>query len=97
MLLYVAAKFNSLKEAVRALYKLQTADTENAYISPEIMFAHIKGRVEETIFSELCIDVLSACDKLVILGEITDEISSEIDFARLVGMEVEKVENHFSI
>lgn len=94
MLLYVADKFPDLKTAVRTLYRLQTADTNNAYISPEIMFAHVKGRIDESELTELCIDVLSVCDKLIVLGEISNEISSEIDFARLVGMEVEKNENY---
>ena len=36
----------------------------------------------------LCIDLLSVSDVLIVASDISDGVQKEIDFARLVGMEV---------
>ena len=42
---------------------------------------------------ELCLDILSACDKLIVASDISKGVAQEIDFANLVNMEVEYLEN----
>ena len=37
---------------------------------------------------EICLDLLSVCDALIVASDISDSVQKEIDFARLVGMEV---------
>ena len=56
-----------------------------------ILFSHLHGKIEESIYRELTIDVLSVCDKLIVFKN--SKASHELDFARLVGMEVETYEN----
>ena len=40
----------------------------------------------------LCIDQLSECDRLIDASDISIGVSREIQFAKLVGMEVEYLE-----
>lgn len=44
---------------------------------------------------ELCLDILSNCDKLIVASGFLDSVGvqKEIDFANLVGMEVEYLED----
>ena len=37
---------------------------------------------------ELCIDLLSVADVLIVASDVSKGVQKEIDFARLVGMEV---------
>ena len=41
---------------------------------------------------DLCIDILSSCDKLIVASDISKGVKREIEFANLVGMEVEYLE-----
>jgi hypothetical protein len=41
----------------------------------------------------LCIDILTGADKLIVASEISKGVSREIDFANLVGMEVQYIED----
>lgn len=94
MLIYTAhcyqGKPENMERAKKIVHDLQVADTENCYISPLIAFSHLAynevGYQEEL---ELCLDILSCCDKLLITSEISDGVRREIEFARMVGMEVE--------
>ena len=36
----------------------------------------------------LCIDLLSVSDILIVASDVSDGVKEEIDFARMVGMEV---------
>lgn len=44
---------------------------------------------------ELCLDILSACDKLIVASDFIESkgVKKEIDFANLVGMEVVYLED----
>ena len=44
---------------------------------------------------ELCLDILSVCDVLVVASEISEGVQMEIDFAHLVGMEVIYLEEEY--
>ena len=37
---------------------------------------------------EICLDLLSVCDYLIIASDISEGVQKEIDFARMIGMEV---------
>ncbi len=98
MLYYVAHKYgNSQKNFARAkaiTHKLQTEDKENTYICPLLAFNHLTyGELGFDEEMELCLDLLSVCDALLVASEISPGVQREIDFAELVGMEVRFVEN----
>ena len=42
---------------------------------------------------ENCLDLLSVADKLIVASDLSKGVCREIDFANLVGMEVEYLEN----
>lgn len=42
----------------------------------------------------LCIDLLSVADKLIVASDLSKGVCREIDFANLVGMEVEYLEKN---
>ena len=90
---YVAHRFSGEKSnydrAKKITHDLQVNDPENCYICPLMAFSHLgyneMGYDEEMA---LCIDLLSVSDVLIVASDISDGVQKEIDFARLVGMEV---------
>ena len=79
----------NMERAKKITHDLQLNDPENCYICPLLAFSHLgyneMGYDEEM---ELCIDLLSVSDVLIIASDISGGVQKEIDFARLVGMEV---------
>lgn len=99
MIIYVShcyqGKPENIERAKRITHDLQIKDTENCYICPLVAFSHLTyneiGYEEEM---ELCIDLLSVADKLIVASEtISQGVEKEIDFANRVGMEVEYFED----
>ena len=92
MLVYVAHRYGgdtaNLERAKKITHDLQVNDPENCYICPLMAFSHLGyneiGHDEEM---ELCIDLLSVSDVLIVASDISDGVQKEIDFARLVGAE----------
>ena len=92
-MIYVSHKFGgdpaNMERAKKITHDLQLNDTENCYICPMLAFSHLVyneiGHDEEMA---LCIDLLSVSDVLIVASDISDGVQKEIDFARLVGMEV---------
>jgi hypothetical protein len=75
---------------------LQVNDLENTYICPLLTFSHLKyGEIGYENELEACIDLLSVADKLIVASAFLDSVGvkKEIDFANLVGMEVEYLED----
>lgn len=71
------------------------ADLENTYICPLLTFSHLQyGELGHDAEMELCLDVLGSCDKLIVASEISKGVQMEIDFAKLVNMEVFKLEEN---
>ena len=69
--------------------QLQIKDLDNTYLCPLLTLSHLKyGEIGIEAEMELCYDLLSACDVLIIASEITLGVQLEIDFAEMVGMEV---------
>lgn len=95
---YVAHKFSgkqeSLERAKQITHDLQVNDLENTYICPLLTFSHLQyGEIGYDAEMELCIDILSECQKLIVASDISKGVAREIDFANLVGMEVEYLED----
>ena len=68
---------------------MQVADLENCYICPLLAFSHLDyGEIGYDEELELCLDILSVADVLIVASEPSDGVQKEIDFARMVGMEV---------
>lgn len=94
---YVAHKFSGKLEnyqrAKKITHDLQVNDLENTYICPLLTFSHLKyGEIGYDAEMDLCIDILSSCDRLIVASDISKGVAREIDFANLVGMEVEYLE-----
>ena len=97
MLLYVAHRYGgdveNLKKAKQITHDLQVNDKDNCYICPLLTFSHL--RYNEIGFDAemaLCLDLLSVCDVLVVASETSKGVQAEIDFAKLVGLEVRYIE-----
>ena len=92
-LYYVAHRFDgnpaNLERAKEITHDLQVDDPENCYICPLMAFSYLEynemGYDEEMA---LCIDLLSVSDVLIVASDVSDGVKEEIDFARMVGMEV---------
>lgn len=86
MMIYVAHPYGSKQEnierAKKITHDLQVNDLENCYICPLTAFSHLgyneMGNGEKIA---LCLDLLQICDKLIVVGEISEEIQIEIDLA----------------
>lgn len=96
---YVAHKYGgdpqNLERAKRITHELQVNDLENCYICPLMAFSHLW--YNEIGFDEemdLCIDLLSICDGLIVASDFAESkgLQKEIEFAKLVGMEVKHYE-----
>lgn len=92
-MIYVSHKFAgdpaNMERAKQITHDLQVNDPENCYICPLLAFSYLgyneMGYDEEM---ELCIDLLSVADVLIVASDVSKGVQKEIDFARLVGMEV---------
>lgn len=98
ILIYVAHKHGGIAEnmerAKQITHDLQVNDLDNSYICPLLLFSHLRyGEIGYDAEMELCIDILQNCDKLIVASDISKGVEKEIDFANLVGMEVEFLED----
>lgn len=79
----------NMERAKKITRDLQVNDPENCYICPLMAFSHLEynemGYDEEMA---LCIDLLSVSDVMIVASGISEGVQKEIDFARMVGMEV---------
>ena len=99
MLIYVAHKYGgnlqNMERAKKITHDLQVDDLENSYICPLLALSHLQyGEIRFEPEMDLCLDILSVCDKLIIASDLSKGVCKEIDFANLVGMEVEYLENN---
>ena len=93
MILYISHKFcgdpANIERAKKITHDLQVTDLDNCYICPLLAFSHLKyGEIGYDEELELCLDILSVADVLIVASEPSNGVQKEIDFARLVGMEV---------
>lgn len=87
-------KPENMERAKQITHDLQINDLENSYICPLLLFSHLRyGEIGYEAEMDLCLDILSSCDRLIVASEVSKGVEREIDFAKLVGMEVEYLEN----
>ena len=87
-------KLENMERAKQITHDLQVNDLENSYICPLLLFSHLRyGEIGYEAEMDLCLDILSSCDKLIVASDISKGVAREIDFANLVGMEVEYLED----
>lgn len=88
-------KPENLEQAKKITHDLQVSDLENTYICPLLALSHLKyNEVGYDDEMNLCIDLLSIADKMIVASDISKGVAKEIDFANLVGMEVEYLEEN---
>lgn len=79
----------NIERAKRITRGLQKQDLANCYICPLMAFSHLEyGEIGYDDEMELCLDLLTCADKLIVASEISKGVRKEIDFAKLVKMEV---------
>lgn len=80
---------NNIEKAKKITHDLQIKDLENCYICPLSVFSHLEyGEIGYDDEMELCFDLLTCADVLVVASEISKGVQMEIDFARRIKMEV---------
>ena len=99
MIYYVSHCFNSdkanIERARKITHDLQVKDLENCYICPLLAFSDLEyGEIGYNNELELCIDILQQCDKLIVASEISNGVQREIEFAKLVKMEVLRLDEN---
>ena len=91
--IYVSHKFcgdtANMEIAKKITHDLQIENPEHCFICPILAFSHLEyGEIGYDDEIELCLDLLSLCDALIVASDVSDGVQKEIDFARMVGMEV---------
>ena len=100
MLIYIAHKFSgdktNIEKAKKITHDLQVKDLANCYICPLLTFSHLEyGELGYDDEMELCLDILQNCEKLIVASkEISRGVQTEIDFAKLVKMEVMRLDEN---
>ena len=97
MIIYVSHAFGgkpeNLERAKKITHDFQINDLDNTYICPLLALSHLAyGEIGYDDEMNLCIDLLSIADKLIVASDLSKGVCREIDFANLVGMEVEYLE-----
>ena len=92
-LYYVSHRFggdpSNIERAKKITHDLQVSDLDNCYICPLLAFSHLDyGEIGCEQEMEICLDLLSVCDVLIVASDVSDGVQKEIDFARMVGMKV---------
>ena len=93
MLVYVSHCYGgnpeNVERARRITHDLQVENPAHCFICPLLTFSSLKyGEIGYDEELELCLDILSVSDVLLVTSDISDGVQKEIDFARMVGMEV---------
>ena len=99
MLVFVSHCYGGDKEniekAKKITHDLQVKDLANCYICPLLTFSHLEyGEIGYENELELCLDILSSCDRLIVASETSKGVRMEIDFAKLVKMEVMRLDEN---
>lgn len=97
MLIYVASKYGgdiaNVERARKITHDLQVKDLANCYVCPLLAFSHLEyNEIGYDAEMELCLDILQNCEKMIVASEVSKGVRMEIDFAKLVNMEVLQLE-----
>lgn len=101
-IIYVSHKYDGKKEAIRdatrITYNLQTKDLQNHYYCPLVAIPWIAYKdISEDDKIALKLDMLTVCDSLLIASDVSDDMEDEIEFAKLVKMEVLRLDEDGTI
>ena len=93
MLLYLAHKYQGDKSNIERVKKiahdLQMENPDHCVVCPLLNFSCLDyGEIGHEYELEICLDLLCVADILIVASDISDGVQKEIDFARMVGMEV---------
>jgi hypothetical protein len=91
--IYVSHKFGgdpaNMERAKKITHDLQIENPTHCFICPILAFSHLQyGEIGYDDEIELCLDLLSLCDTLIVVSDVSQGVQKEIDFANMVGMEV---------
>lgn len=92
MLIYCAHAFGGDEakkyKAAQKIKKIQLSDLENTYISPVHAFGALYDAVPYETGMELCFDLLTACDEILVMSEVSKGVLAEIQLAQKLHMPV---------
>lgn len=99
MLIFVSHCYGGDKEniekAKKITHDLQVKDLANCYVCPLLTFSHFEyGEIGFDAEMELCLDIMCNADRLIVASEISRGVQMEIDFAKLVKMEVMRLDKN---
>ena len=99
MIYYVGHCFGgdkaNIERARKITHDLQVKDLENCYICPLLVFSDLEyGEMGYDDEMELCLDLLMCADRLIVASEISRGVKREIEFAKLVKMEVLRLDEN---
>ena len=99
MIYYVGHCFGgdkaNIERARKITHDLQVKDSANCYICPLLSFSDLEyGEIGYDDEMELCIDLLTCSDRLIVASEISRGVQREIEFAKLVKMEVLRLDEN---
>ena len=99
MIYYVAHCFGgdkaNIEKARKITHDLQVKDLANCYICPLLTFSHLEyGEIGYDDEMELCLDLLMCADRLIVASEISRGVQREIEFAKLVKMEIFRLDEN---
>ena len=85
----------NVEKAKKITHDLQVKDLANCYICPLLTFSHLEcGEIGRDDEMELRLDVLSNAERLIVASEVSEDVQMEIDFAKLVKMEVMRLDKN---
>lgn len=93
MVVYVAHAYGgrpeNVERAKEVTRSLQLKHLDHCFVCPLLVFSHLEyGEIGKAQEMELCLDLLSICDCILIASEISEGVQAEIDFAKKIGVEV---------
>ena len=99
MIYYVSHCFvgdkSNIERARKITHDLQVKDVANCYICPLLAFSDLEyGEIGYDDEMELCLDLLMCADRLIVASEISRGVQREIEFAKLVKMEVLRLDEN---
>ena len=88
-------KKKNFERAKKITNYLQKQDLASCYICPLMAFSHLEyGETGYDAEMELCLDLLTCADRLIVASEISRGVQREIEFAKLVKMEVLRLDEN---
>lgn len=99
MICYVSHTFQNkelnYERAKNVMRHLQKRDLANCYVCPLMTFSYLGyGEIGKDNEMELRLDLLTCADRLIIASEIDKQMQTEVEFAKLVKMEVLRLDEN---